>query len=339
MAAAEVEYFRTLENITPESIERLLLKGYGPKWFTRKNPVFIYVIGAPGVGKTTQTRRFLEEDKRFGDGFYEDLYNISLDTIVERIKPFRNYTHKLYNSVKKQREQKGETVTTKNYAKMSAVYLTTIMSRRNNFSLPSIKTVNSHASKIVSDSINVLPAALPAGNAAGNAAELPEIRERARTNGKSINDDLKNVITNAIEKSYNILYDTTLNGTTKRVDDYIKLLRSKNYKIIMIHITATAVVIKQRLQRRHNAMIAEGYLRAISPSLIQTFIDENKTGYEATQKKYPEIECISIDNNKQLQFAASPVRRSPTKSPTKKRSLTPNKSPRTSKAPKRAASN
>jgi len=366
MAAAAVANsptFERLENVTPDRVDTLFLRGHSPSYFKSDTPVFIFLIGAPGVGKTSQAERLLTKP------VYDHLYTISLDTIVEHIQPFRNTTLKLYNNLASTRE-----VTNKNYAKLSALYIRAIETNNTTFELPE----QNRQQRI---KLGLTPSISPnKKNATMNDPSIAsitsvlasmKINERPRENGKpgmeyyctqcniwhkqkitvekhvsqkggSLRTQMIDTIRYAIMQSYNILYDTTLNGKTDKVDPIMAIIHEKNkelraagkqpYSVRMIHVTATAERIQERLRQRHHRMITKGYLRAIYPgstSLLQKFIDDNREGFEATQKKYPEIECIEIDNNVQIRFEES-TKESP---PRKRRGLhqsSSSKSPRKS---------
>ena len=69
------------------------------------DPQCIILVGAPGVGKTTQTERYLSEL-----GYdYNKFYNISLDAIVEKVKPYRNTTMRVYHALKDKKTNLNDT--------------------------------------------------------------------------------------------------------------------------------------------------------------------------------------------------------------------------------------
>lgn len=360
-AAAANSYFERLENVTPDRVHELFLRGHSPAYFKSDTPVFIFLIGAPGVGKTSQAERLLTKQ------VYDHLYTISLDTIVEHIRPFRNTTLKLYNNLASTRE-----VTNNNYAKMSALYLRAIETNDTTFELPEQnrqQRIKLGLAPSLSPTMNDSKKKKPTKNDSSiasitSALASMQINERPRTNGKkgmeyyctpckiwhkqkitvekhvsqkggSLRTQMIDTIHYAIMQSYNILYDTTLNGTTDKVDPIMTIIHEKNkelraagkqpYSVRMIHVTASAERIQERLRQRHHKMITKGYLRAIYPGstkLLQKFIDNNHKGFEATQKKYPEIDCIPLDNDKQIRFEESSkdsTEESPTRSSPKKR--------------------
>ena len=432
-AAAEPRRFHRLENVTPESVDELFLNRKPPSHYQSETPVFIFLIGAPGVGKTTQIQRVLREEEKLKDISYDHLYKISLDTIVEHTEPYRNATRKLYHEIKKIREEKGEQITNYNYASaMSGIYLTAIQSKNPDFTLGWAMN-NAEIQKRAQHTIDAIEAKKAKKAAATNATTLPinsptrkvttkatnvtkkrdkqsatTVATNAETvtnvtnklakmnlgytqrsdgryvcthckkdfagtthmenrtcykkkNGGSIKDIADNdIITNAIDMSYNILYDTTMDikrdkktDTLRKEDEQLPKIRTimkllekaPHYKIYMIHVTVTHITegnirnnskkkiessiatIKRRLHTRHQNMITSGYLRAIpsSSTLLKQFIIDNLLGFELMKKLYPNVTYIERENP-QVTFAASPA---------KVPKHSPRGSPRTSKSPKR----
>jgi hypothetical protein len=120
--------FHTLENVT---VDRVAALCKGPEFVEgpRKRPVFIFLIGCPGAGKTSMARKKINELE--GNGFYEQMYNVSLDTIVENIKPFRNYTVKTYKDLTANRVP-----TDQNMDELSKYYLQVVQTTKSDFLLP-----------------------------------------------------------------------------------------------------------------------------------------------------------------------------------------------------------
>ena len=59
-------------------------------------PYCIVLVGAPGVGKTTQASKYLREMGLE----YDNFYHVSLDSLVEKVKPYRNTTFRVYKQLK-----------------------------------------------------------------------------------------------------------------------------------------------------------------------------------------------------------------------------------------------
>lgn len=261
-----------------------------------ENPVLVIVIGAPGVGKTTKTRRILSEKFNLN---YNNFYNVSLDSFVEKIKPYRNTTKKLYNAL-----QKRIAIIPNNKLKLnnsaaallSEFYLPTIMSKNQNFSL-------SKTERGITKKINVFgdPIAEKAYKAKKllitELAKKEKAAETAAKKGKSkntagpfcLNDMLKNGLEYGIENGLNVIYDTTLNQKKNKIKDDIMpvLERHKDHKYLIkvILVTAEEDVIKERIRGRHKEMLSENvpYIRAINPKLTKGFIEDNKIGFDKAE--------------------------------------------------------
>jgi len=74
--------FKNLEDVTEDAVISLFA-GKSINELKSETPYCVVLVGAPGVGKTTKAREIL----RNMDMDYDTFFNISLDRIVERIKP------------------------------------------------------------------------------------------------------------------------------------------------------------------------------------------------------------------------------------------------------------
>jgi Cdc6-like AAA superfamily ATPase len=119
--ALNTNLFTKSSNIT---LDRVMHLFGADKIVSQEDPLFVFVIGSPGVGKTTQTRRY------FGE-LYDSMYNVSLDTIVEHIEPYRNMTLHAYKNKVAHKKNLNEN----NYAHFSTIYLPIIQSEESNFSI------------------------------------------------------------------------------------------------------------------------------------------------------------------------------------------------------------
>jgi deoxyadenosine/deoxycytidine kinase len=344
-AREPVAPFTQLENVTPEKVTELF-KGPAFDETPQAEPLFVFVVGAPGVGKSTQTKRFL--NTRYGSHFYESMYNMSLDTIVEHIEPYRRYTSNTYKALKANRN-----VTNKNYAELSKTQLSVLRTQKSNFLLAnqnskrrsalglnpsmhnSVKATKVSAAN--ASAANVLPTNVLAANvSAPKSSRSGTIKTQPRTNGKpgneywcehcskwfktkktvedhmsrtqqnggSILEVFEDAIIYGIQHRYNIIYDTTLNGTSDKADKIMGYIKefAPDYKVLMILIEADVKTIQHRLRSRHGKMGNAGFLRAINPLMTEKFIKDNKDGFEATKKKYfkyPKFMFSVIDNNPQ----------------------------------------
>ena len=124
--AKENSRFYTSNDATLDNVMKLF---WTPMVRSKRNPIFLFVIGSPGVGKSTQTQRFLNEQFKYN--IYETMFNVSLDTIVENIQPYRNATLKTYRNL----ESKNGPITNDDYDNFSKMYLQIIQSKQKNFSV------------------------------------------------------------------------------------------------------------------------------------------------------------------------------------------------------------
>ena len=221
-----------------------------------EKPTFVVLVGAPGVGKTTQVKKFLKKDGKSYDSFY----HVSLDSIVERVKPYRIATKLLYDEMKKKQE-----LTDDDYAILNEVYLATIMSTDNGFDLN--YTVHRILNKIEKKKKRKKEAKPQSG-----LQSLYEMRAEGLQEG--------------INRGYNIIYDTTFSSKKNIMkDDIMPLLEDSpiKYHIHVMLVEADKEQIKKQLARRHKNMIRDQYIRAMPPKLTGKFIEENKKGFEVAE--------------------------------------------------------
>jgi hypothetical protein len=272
--------FKTLENAqNVEAIAKIFAKDQ-PNYKLKPNPYCVILVGAPGVGKTTKANEILS--KKLGMK-YDDFYNISLDSIVEKVQPYRTVTKRLYNTLKAKKDTIGSpTLNESNFGLLSEVYLPTITSKKTNLSL-------NNTARAKMEKINTL----------GNNNAIKALKERKSVNSVAINTGLKNLnelrkdgLIYGVMNELNIIYDTTLISTKNKVkEDIMPILEmNKNvkYKIIVILVTAEARNIQNRIKGRHMNMLAEEdpYIRAINPRLTDMFIKENKQGFDKAKQYF-----------------------------------------------------
>jgi GTPase SAR1 family protein len=279
MAELAPVVFKTLENAqNVEKIVKVFAKDK-PNYELKPNPYFVIVVGAPGVGKTTKTQEIIKKELGLD---YDDFYNISLDSIVERVEPYRKTTKLLYNTLKaKKANLRSPELNESNFGLLSEVYLPTIMSNKINFSVG--KTEAAKLEKI---------------NALGNAAKLEALKKRKSgpkeepTGLKHLNDMRKEGLIYGVMNGLNIIYDTTLNTKTniisKNIMPILEMNKEVKYKIVVILVTAEVKNIQNRIKGRHNKMLSEAdpYIRAINPKLTAMFVKDNKEGFDIANKYF-----------------------------------------------------
>ena len=260
-----------------------------------ENPVLVIVVGAPGVGKTTKTRRILSEKFKLD---YNNFYNVSLDSFVEKIKPYRNTTKKLYNSLQKRISSLANNKLKLNNsaaALLSEFYLPTIMSKDQNFSLSKTvrgitKKINVFGDPIAEKAYKTKKTFIAELAKKEKAAEAAAKKGKAKNAGPlCLNDMLKVGLEYGIENGLNVIYDTTLNQKKNKIkDDIMPILerhKDHKYAVKVILVTPEEDVIKERIRCRHKEMLSENvpYIRAINPKLTKGFIEDNKIGFDKAE--------------------------------------------------------
>jgi hypothetical protein len=283
-----------------------------PDYILKPQPHFVVLVGSPGVGKTTKAREFLKKELGVD---YNNFYNISLDSLVERIKPYRIATQNLYKTIKNKKGQNYK-LQDENYALLSEMYLPTIMSKKSNLNIrkthkrikddilyPLIAAARKAETKAKKSKAPAnIKAAEDAKQAAAEEIKIKaemEIAANIATNNsekvfKTLNDLRKEGLEYGVKNGLNILYDTTLTKSKDKIkQDIMPILemnKSVKYKITVLLVTAPERDIRKRLEKRHIEMLEESdpYIRAVSPKLVKGFIEDNIIGYENAKKYFTE---------------------------------------------------
>lgn len=263
--------FLALENA--QNVEKVasIFSGNNPLYTLKPNPLFVILVGAPGVGKTTKAKEFLYNELGVD---YNSFYNIALDSLVEKVIPYREATKRIHNTLKNRRAPAQ--LTNENYAILSEAYLQTIMSNKTNFTLP--RTTKRILNKI---------------EGIKNTAKKTSTKKNNISGLKNLNAIRRDGLIYGVTHGLNILYDTTLTKTKDKIrTDIMPILEefkdNTKYKIIVILVTASEKDIKKRLKVRHESMITESdpYIRAVSPLLVSKFIKENKSAFDEARAYY-----------------------------------------------------
>lgn len=339
--------FNKPANITADKIHTLFMHGHNIT--AVENPYLFILVGSPGVGKTYVAEKYLDTITGT-EQTYDNCYHVSLDTIVERVKPFRNRTQKGINYIK----DKGKVMTNKLYGPFANLQPTVRASMENGFGMGDqnekvidfYKKLNkTMANNTVKSSVKSVAAESAAESAAVNASQTEvngptkspnksrkkspsndlsqhyiEIKEgnkryqckycggkfvtdahfknktytrnaefiKNQQKGGSIDSMFYEALQYGLQQSYNVIYDTTFGSNTNKMDTVMKYLKKVEsiYTIVVIHVTAPIKTIQERLRRRHEKMIRNGYLRAIKPVLLKGFIEENNAGFNAVVEAY-----------------------------------------------------
>jgi dephospho-CoA kinase len=279
--------FNTLENAQDVAKVARIFGKDRPTYQLKPNPFLVVLVGSPGVGKTTKAKEFLKKELGVD---YNDFYNVALDSLVERIKPYRVATKHLYNTIKAKRG--AAPLQNENFAALSEVYLPTIMSSQSNFKLP--YTVTRLTNKFEGKKAEPKPKGPPAKpKPKANAAAVTTVKKKKICDGEEgegalmcLNRLRREGLVYAVANGLNILYDTTLTGSNDKIKNDImpvlELNKDVKYKIVVILVKAPGEIIKKRLDKRHREMLEEEnpYIRAVSPHLIKMFVEDNRKGFD-----------------------------------------------------------
>jgi signal recognition particle GTPase len=253
--------FRTLKDA--QDITKIVsIFSHGVKESTLKSPtpIFVVIVGAPGVGKTTQAKKILLEHGHQ----YENCYNVSLDSLVERVRPYRITTKLLYDEMRKKRL---EQLTDEDYAVLNEVYMATIRSK--DLMFDSTYTVHRILGKMEGE-------------------EKKEKEKPKESKYHTLTELRKKGLEYGIKQGFNIIYDTTFSSTKNVIGtDILPLLEKQTeitYQILVLHVSSTEEQIRKQLKHRHKQMVKEGYIRAIGPKLTKKFIKENQVGMENAER-------------------------------------------------------
>ncbi len=282
MASAEsVPWYESLTNA--QNIGRAVAIYSGNKELpVPESPTLVILVGSPAVGKTTQARRILAEQGMD----YENFYNVSLDSLAEVVKPYRNATRRFYNAIKERRPNlegpfPANTIHPihEYMPKFSGFYMTTIQSQRNNFgmtesSATALKKLNNPAYKPSAANKRKANSVYPINN---TKLSLTGVREEAFKVG--------------LQSGYDIIYDTTLSNTKDKILEILKTVEENaptKYKILVVHVTAPQPDIEARMRGRQEGMIAdpEKPIRGIPYTQAWMFIKENKEAFQKASKFY-----------------------------------------------------
>lgn len=245
-------------------------------------PYCIVLVGAPGVGKTTQASKYLREMGLE----YDNFYHVSLDSLVEKVKPYRNTTFRVYKQL-----------TSNNIGLLNSIYLQTIKSHNKNFSLKATK--NSRIKQIKTKQ-------------SGGTKRKRSIKRSIKQNTplKSLMELREEGFKHGVMNHVNIIYDTTLSISKDKIrTDIMPIIEMSpvKYKIIVILVTADEDIIKNRIEKRQRNMISKQYIRSVNPKAITKLISQNEEAFEKSKKYFKsnnmgiytpdDFEFIKIDNS------------------------------------------
>ena len=234
-----------------------------------EKPVMIIMAGCPGVGKTSQAKRFVKSEIGIE---YRDFFNISLDGILENVAAYRTTTKALHNKLEASNHPFTEE---EKLLILSEVSLATILAKQEDLKLP--YTEGRITYKI--ENPGQKAPAPPRKKKGDPVEEFPTLLDRRME-----------ALEYAIHEGYNILYDVTFGKRNIIEEDILASLSAskKPYQIYVLLITSTPDQIRKQLKKRHAEMLSgpNPYLRAIPPQLVEKFIEDNKDGFDTYREMY-----------------------------------------------------
>ena len=255
----------SLSALTPPVVDHLYnIDGATPS----ESPVFLFLVGAPGVGKSSG-HAYAIESGIIQAGNYA---TINLDTLLESIEPYRASTaiaHYL-----------GKTPTT------------SYTSNKENLgafawynSLPPKETEET-------DSFNRI-----------RAHFLPLKDQVAPQRLVDINDL---ALARAINRGVDIVYETTLHvsstGRVKKVDDIMSYIKKRPYRAVFYHITGDPREIAARVHARQEHGMSQNaapFYRYIptNPEVIERMARDTAAGFAAVRKRYGKVATFAEFTN------------------------------------------
>ena len=236
----------------------------------RDEPVMVIMAGCPGVGKTSQAKRFIRSEINMD---YRDFFNISLDGILENVASYRTTTKALYDKFEESNHPFTEE---EKLLILTEVSLASILAKQENLKMP---YTEARVSFKIENPGQKAPAPPRKKKSDPVVEEYPTLIDRRME-----------ALQYAIQKGYNILYDVTFSTRNIIEDDLLSSLSAskKRYRIYVLLITSTPEQIRKQLKKRHAEMLSgpNPYIRAIPPQLVWKFIKDNKDGFDMYKDMY-----------------------------------------------------
>jgi len=239
----------------------------------RDEPVMVIMAGCPGVGKTSQAKRFMKSEMGME---YRDFFNISLDGILENVATYRTTTKTLYDKIQASNHPFTEE---EKLLILSEVSVATILAKHENLKLP--YTEERVAYKI---------------DHPGQKAPPPRRKKKSDPvveEFPTLIDRRMEALQYAIHEGYNILYDVTFGKRNIIEEDLLTSLTAskKKYRIYVLLITSTPEQIRKQLKKRHAEMLSgpNPYLRAVPSQMVEKFIEDNKEGFDSYREMYADM--------------------------------------------------
>jgi len=236
-----------------------------------ESPLFVFLVGAPGSGKSSAHARIIAETAIEPDNYV----TINLDLLLESLEPFR-----AASSIAQFLKQNKAT---KSLVKFSPI--TAYGTYAENLGL--FKWYDeAHAELEAAD-----PEVTTAFNSIrGQYAHLTGVKAPQRM--LQLNDD---AIERAIGKHVNIIYETTLSltkaGRVTKVDKLMPILLAHGYNVLFVHIKADPAEVMARLEHRQEHRTPQEmppFYRFIPPGLVLEFVENTAAGFHALLPQYVE---------------------------------------------------
>jgi predicted ABC-type ATPase len=289
---------KSLSELTPAVVDHL----YGiDVAMPQAKPTFVLLVGAPGVGKSSG-HAFAIKLKllpAYSAGGYA---TINLDTLLESLVPFRAGSALAYVLKEK---YKPEDTTIPAPVSFSSLHMygskkenvgafgwyddTTETKGRGAAKVTSIiKKARSKISNIGANTINA--------NIIRN--KFVELKDKESEAGKSIIDINTDAIQRAIDKGISIIYETTLSknadGNVTKVDDIMGRIAGKDYRVVILHMTAEPEDIAKRIYARQEYSMPyeeHPFYRYVpaDPKAVITMAKNTADAVDAIGKKYKDL--------------------------------------------------
>jgi hypothetical protein len=279
----------------------------------RDEPVMVIMAGCPGVGKTSQAKRFVKSEIGME---YREFFNISLDGILENVASYRTTTKAIHDKFEASHHPFTEE---EKLLILTEVSLAAILAKQEDLKMP--YTEERITYKIENP---------------GQKAPPPRRKKKSDPvveEFPTLVDRRMEALQYAIHEGYNILYDVTFGKRNIIEEDLLPSLSAskKRYRIYVLLITSTPEQIRKQLKKRHAEMLSgpNPYLRAIPPQMVEKFIEDNKEGFDAYHEMYADMKSKHVAGVTFIEIENKP-HASPHASPTKRRSYRSKSVPRRS---------
>jgi hypothetical protein len=263
-----------LSRLTPAVVDAI----YGTAAAASKEaPTFVWLVGAPGAGKSTGHRHAIER------GFVEpgNYATVNLDSLLESLLPFRvgssmSYmVSRMYPNVAK-------------FASISAYQS---------------KKENVGAFSWYNTAHNALAERDPDLVGALNAIREQFVRLTEKEKSRPLISKNEAALQRAIDKRVDIVYETTLSvnkdGRVAKFDELMAVLADTPYTVKVIHVTAPAENIAARVAARQEYGMPyenQPFYRMVPPSATKPLVIGMARGVAAIHVQYPDIEIVEIEN-------------------------------------------